>query len=266
MAKKSFKGQVLAIATTTSTQDSGLLDILNPEFEKKTDANVKVLSKGTGGAIQAAIDKEVDLIFVHSRHEEDAFVADGYGVNRRDVMYNDFVVVGPPDDPAGIKSMDDAVAAFTKVKSSGEVGKTKFFSRSDRSGTHNKEISFWHSAGVKPALLLRGDWYVTTGKGMGETLKSANSANAYTLTDRGTWLKMKGALDKLRILVQGPLKGGDPRLMNHYGIIAVNPLFNPKAKYELAMAYIAFVTSIEGQNLIADYKFNGDQLFVPDAK
>jgi len=191
MRAKCFENEVLRMATTTSTKDSGLLDILNPAFEQKTGATIRMLSKGTGGAIKSAINKEVDLIFVHWRTEEDKFITDGYGVNRRDVMFNDFIITGPKDDPARVSGLSNAVEALVKIKECGEVGKTKFFSRGDRSGTHSEELNFWQIAEVKPALLGRGDWYVSTGKGMGETLNETNEAKGYTLTDRGTWLKKR---------------------------------------------------------------------------
>jgi tungstate transport system substrate-binding protein len=266
MGEKPFQGQVLKMATTTSTNDSGLLGVLNPAFEEKTGATVKVLSKGTGAAIQTAIEKQTDLIFVHCRSAEEEFVSDGFGVNRRDVMYNDFVMVGPGEDPAGIRGMTDAEAALLKLKHAGEAGKVTFFSRGDQSGTHKEELSFWKAAGIRPATLGRGKWYVSLGKGMGDTLRDASTSKGYTLSDRGTFLKHQDDCRGLEILVEGPLKGGDPRLMNPYGIIAVNPAYNPEVNYELAMAYIAFVTSLAGQSRIEDYKLHGERLFIPDAK
>ncbi|MFH7324982.1 substrate-binding domain-containing protein [Desulfurivibrio sp. C05AmB] len=254
------------MATTTSTQDSGLLDLLNPVFAKDTGAKVTVHAKGSGAALQMAMNKKVDLVFVHSRTEEDKFIADGYGVNRRDVMYNDFVVVGPNNDPAGLKGVSDVTAAFCRLKAGGEMGNAQFISRNDASGTHHRELDIWGAACIRPALLTNTAWYKMSGKGMGETLKAANETAAYTLADRGTWLKLKKDMKNLSILLEGPLKAGDPRLMNPYGIIAVNPMFNASANYTLAMAYIAFVTSNIGQKLISKYKFNGDQLFVPDTK
>jgi len=229
-----FEGKILKMATTTSTQDSGLLDVLNPAFEKKTGAKVNVFAKGSGAAIQMAMNKEVDIVFVHSRAEEDLFVADGYGVNRRDVMFNDFVLAGPKDDPAGIKGSSDIVSVFCRMKEAGEKGVARFISRNDASGTHHRELDIWRAACVRPALLRTTPWYKTSGKGMGDTLKSANESMCYTLSDRGTWLKLKGDLNNLGILVEGPLKGGDSRLMNPYGIIAVNPMFNDKAQYDLS--------------------------------
>jgi tungstate transport system substrate-binding protein len=266
MCAQYFEGKTLRMATTTSTQDSGLLGVLNPIFEKKTGSKVVVHAKGSGAAIQMAMNKEVDLVFVHSRPEEEQFVADGYGVNRRDVMFNDFVVVGPGDDPAGIKGSIDVASAFSCLKEAGEKGNAHFISRNDASGTHHRELDIWRAACIRPALLSNTPWYKTSGKGMGDTLKAANESVSYTLSDRGTWLKLRQEIKQLSILLEGPLKGGDPRLMNPYGIIATNQMFNADAQYELAMAYIAFVTSKEGQNLIAQYKLNEEQLFIPDSK
>jgi tungstate transport system substrate-binding protein len=266
MATGLYKKGILRLATTTSTHDSGLLDILNTTFEERTGGKVAVHPKGTGGAIQLAVEKRADLIFVHSREEEDQFLRDGYGVNRRDVMYNDFVVVGPQEDPAEVQNSRDVLEAFLKMKKGGDRKRAVFVSRDDRSGTHNREWSVWRKAGVKPAVLAASDWYIRAQKGMGDTLRVANEHRAYTLSDRGTWLKFSAAPGNLHILLEGPLKGGDPQLMNPYGVIAVNPAYNPEASYELAMAYITFVTSLEGQRLIGSYQFNGEALFVPDAK
>jgi tungstate transport system substrate-binding protein len=246
----------LILATTTSTYDSGLLDQLNPVFQEKYNCVVEVIAQGTGAAIATAKEGNADLILVHSREREDAFVAKGFGVHRRDVMYNDFVVVGPGSDPAGIKGTTDVAEAFKKIY---EV-KAPFYSRGDNSGTHAKEKSIWRAAGLEPS----GEWYNSLGKGMGDTLTVANEKQGYTLADRGTYLRWK---DKpgfdLKILVQGPLKGGDKRLMNPYGIIAVNPDKHPHVNYEMATAYIDFITSQEGQEIIKNYKVNGEQLFFP---
>lgn len=253
----------LILATTTSTYDSGLLGVLNPVFQKKYNCIVDVIPKGTGAAIQTAKDGDADLIFVHARSKEDAFVDEGYGVNRRDVMYNDFVILGPESDPAGIEGMSDAADAFRKIEAAGTSGNAVFFSRGDNSGTHTKEKAIWDAAGIVPA----GMWYNSVGKGMGDTLTAANEKLGYTLTDRGTYIKWKtkDGFD-LKLLVEGPVKGGDPILKNPYGIIAVNPEKYPGVNYELAMKYIEFVTSDEGQKLIRNYKVNGEQLFFPDAK
>lgn len=262
MLENKFQGQTLTMATTTSTQDSGLLDILNPQFQKETGATVIVLAKGTGAAIQTAIDKEADIIFVHARSKEDEFIQNGYGINRKDVMFNDFVIVGPGADPAEIKEMEDAAVALSRIKKAGETQHTQFFSRGDNSGTHTMEKSLWAAGEIEP----HGGWYAVTGKGMGNTLTITNEELGYTITDRGTWLNRKDGLDGLEILVQGPVKRGDEQLMNPYGIIAVNPDYNPEAKYKLAMAYIDFITSPEGQRIIGDYKVGGEQLFFPNAQ
>jgi tungstate transport system substrate-binding protein len=181
---------------------------------------------------------------------------EGWGVNRRDLMYNDFIIVGPEDDPAGISDISKATAAFQQVADSG----AKFVSRGDDSGTNKKELSIWEAAGVEPG----GKWYLQIGKGMGDTLVQADRMGAYTMSDRGTYLSMKDKLD-LKILVQGPVKGGDPVLMNPYGVIAVNPAKYPSVNYSMAMAYIGFVTSPRGQEIIGNYEVKGEQLFFPNA-
>jgi tungstate transport system substrate-binding protein len=255
----SEKGTYLVIASTTSTQDSGLFDRLNPVFEQKTGATVIVVARGTGAAIQYAIDKNADLIFVHSPTAEKKFVEDGYGIKRYEVMYNDFVVLGPKTDPASVRGLGDVKAAFRLIEETGKTGRAKFFSRGDDSGTHKKERSIWKSTGIVPV----GKWYISTGNGMGETLSIANEELGYTISDRGTWIKRKDSLHNLEIVVEGPVKGGDELLMNPYGIIAVNPEYNPDANYELAMKYIEFVTGADGQKIIGNYKINGEVLFFP---
>jgi tungstate transport system substrate-binding protein len=246
----------LVLATTTSTYNSGLLEVLNTEFQKKYGVLVEVHAVGTGAAIRMARDGEVDVVLVHARGKEDKFLEDGYGINRRNVMYNDFVIVGPKSDPAGIRGMKSAAEAFKKIAEA----QAKFVSRGDNSGTHAKEQTIWKLAGITPS----GDWYEQTGQGMGKTLTIASEKQAYTLTDRGTFLAYKGKLD-LEVLVEGPVKGGDPTLSNPYAVIAVNPKKYPDRNYELAMLYIGFLTSPDGQKLIADYRKNGEQLFYPDA-
>lgn len=246
----------LVLATTTSTYNSGLLEVLNTEFQKKYGVLVEVHAVGTGAAIRMARDGEVDVVLVHARGKEDKFLEDGYGINRRNVMYNDFIIVGPKSDPAGIRGMKSAAEAFKKIAKA----QAKFVSRGDNSGTHAKEQTIWKLAGITPS----GDWYEQTGQGMGKTLTIASEKQAYTLTDRGTFLAYKGKLD-LEVLVEGPVKGGDPTLSNPYAVIAVNPKKYPDRNYELAMLYIGFLTSPEGQKLIAEYRKNGEQLFYPDA-
>ncbi len=253
----------LRMATTTSTYDSGLLDVLNPVFQQKCNCIVEVIPKGTGAAIQTAKDGDADLIFVHARGKEDAFVNEGYGVNRRDVMYNDFVILGPESDPAKIRGMTSAAEAFRNIAAAGMAGNATFFSRGDNSGTHTKEKAIWDATGIVPS----GTWYNSVGKGMGDTLTAANEKLGYTLADRGTYIKWKSKEGfELQLLVEGPVKGGDPILKNPYGIIAVNPEKYPDVNYKLAMEYIEFVTSKDGQELIKNYRVNGEQLFFPDAK
>ena len=246
----------LVLATTTSTYNSGLLDVLNAEFQKKYNVMVEVHAVGTGAALRMGKDGEVDVVLVHARTKEDKFLEEGWGINRRNVMYNDFVLVGPASDPAGVRGMSNITEAFRKIAEA----EAKFVSRGDNSGTHTKELAIWELAGITPG----GDWYEETGQGMGKTLTIASEKQAYTLTDRGTFLAYRGKLD-LEIMVEGPVKGGDPVLANPYAVIAVNPKKYPDRNYELAMLYIGFLTSPEGQKLIADYKKNGEQLFYPDA-
>lgn len=246
----------LVLATTTSTYDSGLLGKLNPLFEERFDVKIKTIAVGTGAAIRHAENGDADVIMVHARGAEDEFMQAGWGVNRRDLMYNDFVIIGPPNDPVGVKGMEKATEALKKIAGSD----SKFISRGDDSGTNKKELSIWEAAGVEPA----GNWYLSIGKGMGDTIVQADRMGAYTLSDRGTYLSMKDEID-LDILVQGPVKGGDPILMNPYGVIAVNPAKYPSVNYSMAMAYIGFVTSPRGQEVIGNYTVKGEQLFFPDA-
>lgn len=246
----------LVLATTTSTYDSGLLGELNPVFEEKFDVKIKVIAVGTGAALRHAEDGNADLVMVHARNAEDEFMQGGWGINRRDLMYNDFIIVGPPGDPAGIKEMESATKALETIAETG----SKFLSRGDDSGTNKKELSLWEQAGIDPG----GEWYLSIGKGMGDTLVQTNRMNGYTLCDRGTYISLRNKLD-LEIMVQGPVKNGDPVLRNPYGVIAVNPAKYPYRNYSLAMAYIGFVTSPEGQEIIKNYKMNGEQLFFPNA-
>lgn len=246
----------LVLATTTSTYDSGLLSKLNPVFEERFDVKIKTIAVGTGAALKHAENGDADVIMVHARPAEDEFIQKGWGVNRRDVMYNDFVIVGPGNDPAGISDMGRATAAFQKVADTN----ANFLSRGDNSGTNKKELSIWKEAGVDPG----GKWYLQIGKGMGDTLVQADRMGAYTLSDRGTYLSMKDKID-LEIFVQGPVKGGDPVLMNPYGVIAVNPAKYTSVNYSMAIAYIGFVTSPRGQEIIENYEVRGEQLFFPNA-
>lgn len=244
-----YADNVLILATTTSTDNSGLLDVLLPPFEEKYGVRVDVVAVGTGKAIKLAENGDADIIFVHAREAEDKFVADGYGVNRRDVMYNDFVILGPSTDPAGVRGMDNAADAFKKIAKS----KSNFLSRGDDSGTHKKELSIWNNSGIEPG----GNWYLETGQGMGASLNIANEKGGYILTDRGTYLAYRGELE-LELLVEG-----DPVLYNPYGIIPVNPDYYSHVNYQMAMALVGFVTSQQGQKIINEYTRFGEKLFHP---
>jgi tungstate transport system substrate-binding protein len=245
------EAQTIRLATTTSTDNSGLLAELLPPFEAESGYKVHVIAVGTGKALRLAREGDVDIVLVHARSAEDALVDDGFGVNRRDVMYNDFVIVGPADDPAEIKGTSQASAALAKIASSEAI----FLSRGDDSGTHKREKQLWQMAGVDPA----GDWYREAGQGMGKVLQMSSELNAYTLTDRGTWLAYQKKLP-LKILVEG-----DENLFNPYGIIAVNPAVYPDLNYTGAMQLIAWVTSPQGQKLIGNFKLQGEPLFIPSA-
>lgn len=264
--------EILKLSTTTSTANSGLLDYLLPKFEEKYDCKVHVLPMGTGAALKVAEAGDVDVTMVHARSKEDKFVADGYGVNRRDLMYNDFVLVGPANDPAGIKSAKTAAEALAKIA----AAKASFISRGDDSGTHSKEQALWGKSGVEletqiKTLTKKGKsreisyqepagskgWYDSVGQGMGAVLNMAKEKLAYTLTDRGTYIAYMAEKGfDLPILFEG-----DKSLFNPYGVIAVNPEKHPHVKYELAMSFIAWLTSPEGQQMINDYKKHGKQLF-----
>jgi len=237
----------LRMSTTTSTENSGLLSALLPPFEKGHGCKVDVVAVGTGKALKLGEAGDVDVVFVHARALEDKFVANGFGVNRRDVMYNDFVLLGPPDDPAGVRKTRSAPDAFRAIEAMG----SPFISRGDESGTHRKEKEVWVSAGGAP----RGSWYVEAGQGMGEVLMMATQKRGYTLSDRGTYIAFRKKTDLV------VLREGDRNLWNPYGIIAVNPKKHAHVKYDLAMKLIDFVTGPEGQSLIAGYKVDGLPLF-----
>jgi len=241
----------LRMSTTTSTENSGLLKELLPPFENANDLKVDVIAVGTGKALKLGENGDVDVVFVHARAAEDKFVADGFGVDRKDVMHNDFVVVGPKTDPAGLKGAKSAVEAFQKLAQ----GESPFISRGDDSGTHKKELQLWKAAGIEP----KGAWYVPAGQGMGEVLNMANEKLAYALADRGTFIAYASKVDLVVVF------DGDPTLFNPYGIIAVNPAKHPHAQYDLAKKFIDFVVGPDGQKIIANYKVNGQQLFFPDA-
>jgi len=244
----------IVVASTTSTRDSGLFNVILSMFEKRTGIKVKVVAQGTGKALDTGRRGDADVLFVHAKAREVKFVKEGYGVKRYPVMYNDFVVVGPKSDPAGIKGMKDVTKAFQTIKAK----KAEFISRGDGSGTNSAELRFWKAAGIDIAK-DKGPWYKVIGQGMGATLNTASASNAYTLSDRATWIafKNKGDLD---IVVEG-----DKRLFNQYGIMLVNPAKHPHVKKVLGQQFIDWIISAEGQKAIADYKRNGKQLFFPNA-
>ena len=241
----------LKMATTTSTENSGLLGKLLPPFEEKYNIKVDVIAVGTGAAIKLGENGDVDILFVHAREAEDKFIQDKYGVNRRDVMYNDFIVLGPSNDPAKIKEEKSIVSALTKIANQNAF----FISRGDDSGTDKKEKSVWQMANIKPD----GAWYMEAGQGMGATLQIADEKQAYVLCDRGTFIAYK---NKIGLVI---LYEGDALLFNPYGVIAVNPDRYSHVKYMEAMQLIDWVTSIEGQNIIREYKIEGEILFHPVA-
>ena len=244
--------QVIKLSTTTSTENSGLLQYLLPKFEAKTNSKVNVIAVGTGKALELAKNGDVDVTLVHARAAEDRFLAEGHGVNRRDVMYNDFLLVGPTGDPANIKGGRDVLAAFKKIA----AGNVRFVARVDNSGTDQMEKTYWKQAGVQP----QGAAYISAGLGMGEVLNMAAEMNAYTLTDRATYVAYK-ARTGLQIAVEG-----DPKMFNPYGIIAVNPERHKHVNYKGAMQLVEWMTSSEGQKLIASFKAGGEQVFYPSAK
>jgi len=249
-------GETLTLTTTTSTYDTGLLDAIHSDFEEMYGVTVDAVAQGTGAALESARNGDADVVMVHARSLEDDFMRNGYGVNRRDLMFNDFVIVGPESDPAGIEGMGAATDALTTIAEAG----APFVSRGDNSGTHTKELILWEEAGTQPG----GDWYQETGTGMGEALNIANQQGAYTLSDRGTYISQRAEID-LTILVQGPIEGGPEILANPYGVMAVNPAVHDNANYDLAMAYIGWITSPGAQDAIAAYQMNGEQLFFPEA-
>ena len=244
----------ITVASTTSTEQSGLFGHLLPRFEQKTGIKVRVVAVGTGQALDLARRGDADVVFVHARSAEEKFMAEGHGVKRFPVMYNDFVLVGPKTDPAKIGGSKDILEALKKV----EAAKAPFVSRGDKSGTHMAELDLWKAAGIDIDK-AKGPWYRDTGQGMGPALNTAASMNAYILTDRGTWLSFKNRGD-LTILVEG-----DKRLFNQYGVMLVNPDKHPSVKKELGQIFVEWVISPEGQKAIADYKINGEQLFYPNA-
>jgi len=260
-AAQTGERQVLRLATTTSTADSGLLVVILPDFEQKYNVKVDVVAVGTGQALKLGENGDADVVLVHARKQEDAFVAAGFGVNRRDVMYNDFIVVGPVDDPAGIKGMPKAADAFKAIAAK----QATFDARGDNSGTSTKELSIWASTGMTPTAEL--SWYKSLGQGMGETLTTANEQRAYTLSDRGTYLSMRDKLPNLMILVGGATidENKDKALLNPYGVIPVNPAKHPSIKSDLAEQFATWITSAEVQAKIGEYGKDtfGQPLFYP---
>lgn len=240
----------IILATTTSTYDSGLLDYLNPIFTEKTGLEVRVVSQGTGAALETGSRGDADVLLVHDRKSELRLVEEGAFVNRHDAMYNDFIIVGPANDPAGVKNAKSVVEAYNLIAGGGST----FVSRGDDSGTHRMEKRLWESAGVNPE---GQDWYLSIGQGMGDTLNMANELLGYAMTDRGTYVAMKKNLDLVIVLE------GDPALFNQYGVMAVNPDKHPHVKFDYAMMYIEFIISDEGQNLISSFQKNGETLFFP---
>jgi len=244
----------IVVASTTSTQDSGLFGHLLPMFKAKTGIDVKVVAQGTGQALDTARRGDADVVFVHAKPAEEKFLSEGFGVKRYPVMYNDFVLIGPKSDPAGVKGSKDIVAALGAIKEKG----SDFISRGDKSGTHQAELNLWKVAGIDIAK-EKGPWYKEIGQGMGAALNTASASNAYVLADRGTWLSFKNRGD-LVISVEG-----DKRLFNQYGVMLVNPEKHPSVKKDIGQQFIDWLVSAEGQKAIADYKINGEQLFYPNA-
>ncbi len=245
--------QRLILSTTTSTYDSGLLDYILPDFEQKYNVKVDVVSVGTGQALQLGANGDADVVLVHARAQEDQFVADGDGTQRYDVMYNDFVILGPASDPAGIKGMTSAADAFAKIAET----KSSFVSRGDNSGTNTKETAIWAAANITP----KGDWYISAGQGMGAVLTMSDELSAYTLSDRATYVARKAEGLALEILVEG-----DTILFNPYGVIPVNPEKHPNVNATLGQAFADWITSLDTQTLIASFEVNGQQLFTPDSE
>ena len=244
----------IVVASTTSTQDSGLFGYLLPLFKQKTGIDVKVVAQGTGQALDTARRGDADVVFVHAKPQEEKFLAEGFGVKRYDVMYNDFVLIGPKSDAAGVKG-HDILAAFRTI----ETKAAPFVSRGDRSGTNAAELALWKEAGIDIAA-QKGPWYREIGQGMGAALNTASAMNAYVLSDRGTWISFKNRGD-LAILVEG-----DTHLFNQYGVMLVNPAKFPHVKKDDGQAFVDWLISPEGQTAIANYKIDGQQLFFPNAK
>jgi tungstate transport system substrate-binding protein len=244
----------IVVASTTSTQDSGLFGYLLPLFKARTGIEVRVVAQGTGQALDTGRRGDADVLFVHAKAQEEKFIAEGYGLKRYPVMYNDFVLIGPVSDPAGIKGKTDIVEALKAIKAKA----APFISRGDRSGTNIAELDLWKAAGIDIAK-QKGPWYKEIGQGMGAALNTAAALNAYTLSDRGTWISFRNRGD-LEITVEG-----DKRLFNQYGVMLVNPAKHPHVKKDLGRAFVHYLISDEGQRAIAGYKIDGQQLFFPNA-
>jgi tungstate transport system substrate-binding protein len=253
-APASAQDRSIVVASTTSTQDSGLFGYLLPIFKAKTGIEVKVIAQGTGQALDTARRGDADVVFVHAKSQEEKFLAEGFGVKRYDVMYNDFVLIGPNSDPAGVKGRDIEAALKTI-----QAKAAPFVSRGDKSGTHSAELALWKQAGIDIAA-TKGSWYREIGQGMGAALNTAGAMNAYVLSDRGTWISFKNRGD-LEIVVEG-----DKRLFNQYGVMLVNPEKFTSVKKELGRSFVDWLVSPEGQAAIAGYKIDGQQLFFPDAE
>lgn len=253
-AAESGDRPILRLATTTSTENSGLLEYLLPVFEEQYDVDVDVVAVGTGQALQLGRDGNADVLMVHARAQEDEFMAEGHGVRREDLMYNDFVIVGPPSDPAGVRGMTDVAAALTAIAEA----EAPFVSRGDDSGTHVKELELWEAAGITP----EGGWYIASGQGMGPVLTMADEQEAYALSDRATYLARTLEGTELETLVEG-----DERLFNPYGVIAVNPDKNEQIQVDLANTFIDWLIAVETQELIAQFGVDefGQSLFIPDS-
>ena len=244
----------IVVASTTSTQDSGLFEYLLPIFKQKTGITVKVVAQGTGQALDTGRRGDADVVFVHAKSAEEKFLAEGQSLKRYPVMYNDFVLIGPKSDPAHVKGMKDVAKAFQTIKDK----QASFISRGDRSGTNIAELKLWKDAGIDIEK-DKGPWYKAIGQGMGAALNTAGAGNAYVLSDRGTWIHFKNKGD-LEIVVEG-----DKRMFNQYGVMLVNPAKHPNVKKELGQQFIDWLISPDGQKTIANYKINGQQLFYPNA-
>jgi len=256
----SSQKSVIVLATTTSTYDSGLLDYLMPKFESKYNVEVHVLSLGTGQAIDTAKRGDADLTLVHSKTLELNFIDSGYGIHRVGVMYNDFVIIGPTDDPAGINGLTNATEAFKRIANTGEAGNTQFVSRADKSGTNTLELKIWNQLKMTPSNKTQ-TWYIEAGASMGTVLRMTNEKKAYTLTDRATWVTYESQLTNMIVLVQS-----DKTLLNPYAIILVNPDKWPQRNYKGALTFAKYMISEEGQNVIASFTKEGKTLFIPIAR